>query len=113
MAWNEWWRTGANAAVEFTTDRDLEIGGIAVPAGTYTLFSIFAPERAELIINTQTGQWGTQYDSTRDLARIPMTRESLADPVERFTISIETTDAGGVLQLSWDTTRFSVPIVVR
>ena len=113
VAWNEWWRTGANAATEFTTDRDLEIGGIAVPAGTYTLFSIFAPERAELMINTQTGQWGTQYDPTRDLARIPMTRESVADPVERFTISIETIDAGGVLQLSWDTTRFSVPIVVR
>jgi hypothetical protein len=110
---NEVWRTGANAATEFTTDRDLEIGDALVPAGTYTLFSIYTPESTYLIINQQTGQWGTQYDQAQDLARVELVRATLSQPVERFTIAIDPTDDGGELQLIWDTTRFSVPIKVR
>jgi hypothetical protein len=110
---NEVWRTGANAATEFTTDRDLEIGDVLVPAGTYTLFSIHTPESTHLIVNKQTEQWGTQYDQAQDLARVELVRADLSQPVERFTIAIEPTDEGGELQLIWDTTRFSVPFKVR
>jgi hypothetical protein len=110
---SEVWRTGANAATEFTTDRDLEIGGAQVPAGSYTLFSIFSPESAQLIINRQTGQWGTMYDEAQDLVRINLTPETLPESVERFTISIEPSGDEGVLQLIWDRTRFSVPITVK
>jgi hypothetical protein len=110
---NEVWRTGANAATEFSTDRDLDIGDALVPAGTYTLFSIYTPESTHLIINQQTGQWGTQYDQAQDLARVELVRATLSQPVERFTIAIEPTDDGGELQLIWDTTRFSVPVKVR
>lgn len=113
VPYHEVWRTGANAATTFSTDRDLEIGSALVPAGDYTLFSIYAPESAQLIINKQTGQWGTVYNQERDLARVELTRESLPDVVERFTISVEPAMGGGMLQLSWDRTRFSVPIKVR
>ncbi len=113
VPYDQWWRTGANAATAFTTDRDLEVGGTLVPAGSYTLFSMYTPGTARLIVNKQTGQWGTVYDEAQDLARIPMTRETLDTPVERFTIAIEETDGGGMLRLSWDTLRFSVPIRVR
>lgn len=113
VPYGEVWRTGANAATAFTTDRDLEIGGADVPAGSYTLFSIFTAESAQLIINRQTGQWGTMYDETQDLVRVNLTPEAIAEFVERFTISIEPSRDGGVLQLIWDRTRFSVPITVR
>jgi hypothetical protein len=113
VPYGEVWRTGANAATEFTTDRDLEIGGAEVPAGSYTLFSVFTPESAQLIINRQTGQWGTMYDEAQDLVRINLTPETLPESVERFTISIEPSGDGGVLQLIWDRTRFSVPITVK
>ncbi|UCC84829.1 MAG: DUF2911 domain-containing protein [Gemmatimonadota bacterium] len=113
VPYDEVWRTGANAATSFTTDRDLEIGGAEVPAGSYTLFSIFTAESAQLIINRQTGQWGTMYDEAQDLVRINLTPEALAEPVERFTISIEPSGDGAMLLLTWDTTRFSVPIVVK
>jgi endonuclease YncB( thermonuclease family) len=113
VPYNEVWRTGANAATAFSTDRDLEIGGADVPAGSYTLYSIYTPESAQLIINKQTGQWGTVYDEAQDLARVDLTGETLAQPVERFTISIEPRGDGGVLQLTWDRTRFSVPFTVK
>ncbi len=113
MPYGEVWRTGANAATAFTTDRDLEIGGAEVPAGSYTLFSIFTSESAQLIINRQTGQWGTMYDESQDLVRVNLTPETLAESVERFTISIEPSGDGAVLLLIWDTTRFSVPLTVK
>jgi hypothetical protein len=113
VPYDEVWRTGANAATAFTTDRDLEIGGAEIPAGSYTLFSIFTSESAQLIINSQTGQWGTMYDEAQDLVRINLTPETLAESVERFTISVEASGDAAVLQLIWDRTRFSVPLTVR
>jgi hypothetical protein len=107
VPWNAVWRTGANEATQFTTGRDLVFqGGVTVPAGTYTLWTLPAPGSVALIINRQTGQWGTQYDSSRDLARIPVSVETLAEPVERFTIRIEPITGGGRLIVEWDTFRW-------
>jgi len=113
VPWSEVWRTGANAATSFTTDRDLVIGGAAVPAGSYTLWSIFTEGSAQLIINKQTGQWGTQYDAEQDLVRVDLTKQELPHPVERFNIGIETMDGGATLGLTWDTIRYLVPIEVE
>jgi len=113
VPWEEVWRTGANAATSFTTDRDLVIGGATVPAGSYTLWSVFTGESAQLIVNKQTGQWGTQYDAEQDLVRIDLEKQDLPHPVERFTIGIESTDDGAMLGLTWDTVRYLVPIEVR
>lgn len=113
VPYDEVWRTGANAATHFTADRDLVIGGTEVPAGTYTLWTTFTPESATLIVSEQTRIWGTAYDPTHDFARIPLERESLEEPVERFTVDVRPTEEGGVLRLAWDTTRFRVPMRVR
>lgn len=106
------WRTGANAATQFVTSRNLRIGDARVPAGAYSLWTTFSAEAATLIINEQTGQWGTAYDASRDLVHVPMSRVPLSDVAERFTISIEETPEGGVLKLAWDDTEFSVPMRV-
>lgn len=100
------WRTGANAATTLVTPRDLRIGGTAVPAGTYTLYTLPGENEWQLIINRQTGQWGTEYDQAQDLARIPMQVERLAQPVEQFTIEFEP-GSGNVfnLNLRWENTR--------
>jgi hypothetical protein len=107
------WRTGANAATMFTTDRDLVIAGERVPAGSYTLWTTFTADTDTLIINEQTGQWGTEYDRSRDLVRVPLERRALDDPVERFTIAIEPRDGGGELKLTWDTRELTVGMEVR
>jgi hypothetical protein len=108
------WRTGANAATQFRTDVDLSMGGVTIPAGTYTLWTV--PSRTEawkLVVNRQTGQWGTVYDPKQDLARIDLRTETVATPVERFTISVEPQAEGGVLAIAWDRTRAWVPFTVR
>ena len=83
-----------------------------MPAGTYTLFTIPRPDGWTLIINRETGQAGNAHDSAQDLARLPMDVESLAEPVERFTIAAEETSEGGVLALTWDRARASIPFTV-
>jgi hypothetical protein len=107
VPFGEVWRTGANAATGFTTDRDLTIGGAAVPAGSYTLWTLPTPDGATLIVNRQTGQWGTDYQEAEDLVRVPMRRRTLAEPVETFTISV---DPSGLLSLHWDRTAWDIEI---
>jgi hypothetical protein len=113
VPWNRVWRLGANAATGFTTDRDLLMGGVVIPAGSYTLFMLPAPEGSKLIINRQTGQWGTAYDARQDLARIDLTSEQLAQTVEPLTILIEPQGDGGVFRVRWDRTQYAVPFKVR
>ena len=108
------WRTGANAATHFSTNRDLLIGGARVPIGKYTLWTTFTADTDTLIINTRTKVWGTNYDAAGDLVRVPLTRTELTDPVEVFTIAIQPTARGGVLQFLWGTRLLSVEMrVVR
>ncbi len=102
------WRMGADEATLFTTDKEISIGGTAVPAGMYSLFLLPEEGVAKLIVNKQTGQWGTKYDQSQDLARIGLIQQKLDNPVEQFMIAVEKTAADGVLKLMWDDTQFSV-----
>ena len=105
------WRAGANAATSMKTDVGLEIGGTMVPAGIYTLYVLPAENDWKLIINKQTGQWGTEYNQGQDLARVPMKLDHLSQPVEMYTISFDKTGAGSaVLKLEWENTSASVKV---
>ena len=107
------WRTGANAATQFTTSAPITIAGIRVPAGTYSLWTVPRKKGADLIVNGQAGQWGTEYDGKRDIGMARMTAESLATPVEQFTISITRADERhGTLAMEWGPFRWTAPIVV-
>ena len=109
------WRTGADEATLLTTKQPLDIGGTTIPAGTYSLFTL--PEQsgaAKLIVNKQTGQWGTKYDEKEDLARIEMKKESVNKQVDQFTIAIEKNPAGGgTLKLTWENTQYSVALKTK
>jgi len=108
------WRTGANAATQFTTSVPITLAGLALPAGTYTLWTVPHVRGVDLIVNRQTGQWGTEYSRARDLGKAPMKSDSVDTPVEKFTISIDPTDARhGTLAMAWGTFRWTAPIVVR
>jgi DUF2911 family protein len=111
------WRTGANQATHLTTDRALTFGtaagALALPAGTYTLFSIPEAGGGVLIVSRQTGQAGTAYDPAHDLGRVPLEARPLGTPVEVFRITATATDRnGGLLRLQWDGTELVVPFRV-
>lgn len=110
VPWDRVWRTGANQATHLRTNFDMTLGGVPIPRGTYTLWSIPSPDRWKLIISNQTGQWGTQYDERQDRARINATPATLPTPVDTFLITLEPTGpASGVLRLKWEYTGVSVP----
>ena len=105
------WRTGADEATSMTTDKAVQIGGTAVPAGKYTLYTLPGETEWQLIINKQTGQWGTEYAQAQDLARVPLKKGATSAPVEQLTISIDKNPAGGgVLKIAWENTELTAPV---
>ncbi len=108
------WRTGANAATQFTTSAPLRLAGIQLAAGTYTLWTLPHQDGVDLIVNGQSGQWGTGYDRSRDVGTARMQSSALATPVDQFTISVAAADARhGTLTLEWGSFRWTAPIAVQ
>src|ERR1700729_1273062 len=106
------WRTGANPATALKTEVNLKIGTADVPAGSYTLYTLPSTGTWKLIINKQTGQWGTKYDQSQDLARVDMKKETLSSPQEVMSITLEPFQGKtSSLHVKWDTTDVSVPVV--
>jgi hypothetical protein len=102
------WRLGADEATTLSSDRPLTIGTTAVPAGEHTLWILDTGETWQLIVNEETGQAGTEYDATRDLARIPMDVRAATEPAEQLAISIR----DGRLVVEWGPTVATVPLSV-
>src|SRR6266851_8509619 len=106
------WRAGANAATKFHTDADLDVGGLAVPKGDYTLYvDLTDAAKWQLVINKQTGQWGLTYNKEQDLGRVPMTMAKPDALVEdlKYTLSEEGGNKGKIT-LAWETLVASVPL---
>jgi hypothetical protein len=102
------WRMGNNMATVMKSPVDLVFGSITVPKGEYSLWlKRTAQEAFELVFNTQTGQWGMQHDASKDVYSVPMKEDSLPSSVEVFTINLNEAPNGGVLALSWGTTKLT------
>ena len=115
VPWDTVWRTGANMSTELATEVDLTIGNTFVPRGVYTLFSLPTRNGWKLVISKEVNQWGTDYDASKDFARIDLRQRTLAEPVESLTFwlvpAIENppskTFPHGVLRFAWGTTELS------
>ena len=105
----KFWRLGADEATTLVTDRDLMFADAHVPAGEYTLWAMHMNDEFHLIINSETGQWGTNYDSSHDLHHIPMTVGELDPPAEQLTIAL----SDGMFKFDWGQMTASVPIMVH
>jgi len=105
------WRAGANESTTFVVGSDVTVGGKAVPAGNYTIFTIPGEDKWTLVISKKTGEWGTAYPGPdNDLARIDMKVSKLASPVENFTIALDQAGTSCTLKMEWETTEASVDI---
>jgi Protein of unknown function (DUF2911) len=108
------WRTGANPATTFVTQGNLRIGSATVPAGSYTLYTLPSAGQWMLIINKQTGQWGTEYHQEQDLVRVPMKGATLPSPQEKMSITFENTKGNSTdLHIRWENTDQSVRITAE
>ena len=108
------WRAGANAATLLHTDADLDINGMNVPKGDYTLFVLPDEGNWQLIVNKQTGQWGLSYNQSMDLGRVPMRMSKPSSPIETFKITLDKSGADkGTLTLEWAEYVATVPFTVK
>lgn len=109
------WRLGANAATELETGVDLTIGGQLVPKGKYTLFALPTASGWKLIVNKNTGQWGTDYKQEHDLVRVDLAKRALHEPVESLTMWLvpKQGTASGDLRFAWGTSELSTTWAVR
>jgi hypothetical protein len=111
VPFGEVWCSGANYATKITTVGNLEMGGLKVPAGTYSIWTIPNQNEWTLIINKQTGQSHLDYDASQDFGRGKMSVKTLANPVETFRIELRPGGGNkGTLALLWETTEASIAV---
>ncbi len=93
------WRTGANEATVFETDKDLMVEGKKLPAGKYGLFTLFNGNDATFIFNKTWKQWGAfKYKEEDDALRVKGTESKLSSPAEKMTFTIS---PAGEVGLMW------------
>jgi Protein of unknown function (DUF2911) len=114
VPYGEVWRTGANEATTFVTSGNITVGGKAVPAGSYTIFTVPKADSWTLIINKKTGEWGIPYKYESDeLVRAPMMVSKTSGPVENFTIGFDQRGNKCALHMEWENTRASVEVAAK
>lgn len=106
------WRTGANAATRIKFADDVTVGGVAVKAGEYAIYTIPGQSEWEVILNKGVNNWGIDgYKQTDDVARFKVKANSLNQPVETFTMQFANVRPSATdLQIMWGTTAVNVPI---
>ena len=109
------WRMGANETTELTITGPIDFGGVALSAGTYSLYAVPEPDKWTIIVNTGLGQWGAyDYDESLDLARFARPANSTSKTYEALTVWFDEASGSSTnLRFAWDQTQVLVPIAVR
>jgi hypothetical protein len=109
------WCPGADEATTLDSDRALQVGTLRVPPGPHTIWMLPAAGTWTFIVSKEPSGFHTRYNASADLGRVPLTKETLAAAVERLTFALTPTqDGGGAIEMSWETTKVTVPVrVVR
>ena len=109
------WRAGANSATALHTDADLDIQGLHVPAGDYTLFvNVADPDHWEFIVSKDTKEWGLAYKADKDLGRVKMEMSKPPALVEVYKMTLSSSGGNsGKLQLEWENHVASVSFTAK
>jgi len=113
VPYNKVWRTGANEATLFATDKEIKVEGKALPAGKYSIYTIPGEKEWVFIFNSQTGQWGvkeneeTTEDPAKDVLRVTVKPEKSASFNERMKFEVDKTG----FSLLWE--NLKVPVSVK
>ncbi len=112
------WRFGANMATTLHSDLDITLGDVKLPRGDYTLFILYTRTGYTLIVNHETGQWGTDHDAAKDIGRVALASRTMAEPEPSLSIYLvpdspdPTTgyaNLRGTLRIKWGTTELTTP----
>lgn len=101
------WRAGANAATTFETSKDIMVEGKKLPAGKYSLFALPGEAEWKIMFNSQTGQWGTQYDASKDVLAVSVKPTAASAMSEQLAYDV----TGNGVVLKWE--KLQVPISIK
>lgn len=109
------WRTGANEPTMIHTPVKLDIAGITVEPGSYSLYTVPGESEWEVIVNRSITQWGHESRYTdevraQEVGRAKVPNGHLDEHVETFTISAEPASGGVNLVLRWEHTEVVIPV---
>lgn len=106
------WRTGANAATRITFGEDVKVGGVAVKAGTYVLYTIPNKDEWDVILNKGLNNWGVDgYKADEDVAKFKVKPMTLPMNIETFTMQIANVmPASADIQVMWEKTAIAIPV---
>jgi hypothetical protein len=104
------WRTGANDPTQLEISRPVRIGELRLAPGRYTLTTIPERDRWQLIVSRP---GATANDPVQEVGRAAMTSRTSAAYHEHFTIGFAPTREGATLQMRWENTEASIPIIVE
>ena len=112
VPYNQVWPTAANAATKVMFGEEVVIAGTSIKPGSYSLYTVPGTSEWEVIINTNTGSWGSNgYDTKDDVVRFTIKPTTLTAPVETFTIGVgNITYNTCTIDLAWDRTHVSIPV---
>jgi len=117
LTWQQdgaYWRMGSNTTTTLTTPVDLTFGSTKVPKGTYGLWLLkHSADKYELVLNSATSGMGMSHDKSKDVATVPLKKETLASPVESFMIELTPGAGGGTFSMTWGTAKLSAPFKTR
>jgi len=109
------WRTGANAVTKIKFSKPVTLGGKEIPAGEYALFTIPTADEWTIIISKDAKvQSAADYKQENDAARITAKPQSIASPIETFTVGLgDVKGASATLYFLWDKTRVPVKLTTN
>ena len=111
IPYNIVWRTGANEATTISFSRTCTFGKRKVKDGKYSLWTIPGEKYWTVILNTETGQWGTNYDETKDYLRFKLEAVNTPAPTEQLTIKLKEVHTVGIdMTINWENTQLNIPI---
>ncbi|MGB5981374.1 MAG: DUF2911 domain-containing protein [Nonlabens sp.] len=112
VPYGEVWRTGANEATEIAFYKDMIVAGQKIQAGTYSIYTIPQEDNWTFILNSQTTQWGTQYDESKNILEAQINTMPSPTIIEAFSVNFTTLNDEIVLFMGWDETIAQVPIKI-
>ncbi len=116
VPFGEVWRTGANEATTFTTNKDLLVDGSYLPAGKYTLWTIPGEDTWKVIFNSKMYPWGIDSDKKAyrepefDVLVLEVAVQNMNEVMEQFSIYFERANDLVIMNLAWDQTKVTLPL---
>ena len=117
VPWGRLWRLGANEPTRLFTNIPLDVAGVAIAPGRYSLYAVPGPETWEVALNRSTFHWGLDFSEhvlSREIGRVRIAADSTEGHVETLTLGLEPeSETRAALVIEWERTRVRVPILAR